>query len=436
MVNFSTCLFFVLALFSFTGVSGQVISYNQPYPLDVANTGAEESLPILSPDGKSLYFVRTLYDKNMGGKFSGQDIWKCERSANGQDWEPAVNTIDQLNNKNNNAVVGINDDGNTLYLLNTYQTNEVKPGISVSFCRDGSCSTPLDEYVPVLEDQEGKFYGTYVHPSEKYLLISMEGPGSLGKEDLYVSIKDSLGNWSRPIHMGSSVNTPSYEISPFLSADGRKLYFASAGHGGYGDADIFVSERLYDSWSVWSTPKNLGPKINSEGFDAYFFMSEDGDVFFSSNRDQQLNDIYVSKRTVTDTTRLFLEDNATARQMDREEVKKFLGVPIDPLVLFGEGGYSIAPEYEEILYYITQKLLNQDDVQIQLVGITNEGNSREANLSLSKLRAVAVKDFMIEQGLSEERIEVISRIDNSYYYQEMGDNDRNRRVEIVFNRTS
>lgn len=436
MVKFGICLFCILTLFSFTGVSGQVISYDPPYPLDVANTGAEESLPILSPDGKSLYFVRTLYDKNMGGKFSGQDIWKSERPASGQDWEPAVNTIDQLNNKNNNAVVGINEDGNTLYLLNTYQTNEVEPGVAVSFCRDGSCSTPLDEYVPVLEDQEGKFYGAYVHPSEKYLLISMEGPGSLGKEDLYVSLRDSLGNWSRPIHMGSSVNTPSYEISPFLSADGRRLYFASAGHGGYGEADIFVSERLYDSWSVWSTPKNLGPEINSAGFDAYFFMSEDGDVFFCSNRDQSLNDIYVSKRTVTDTSRLFLDDEVTTSQMNREEVEQFLEVPIDPLVLFNKGGYRIAPEYEEVLYYITQKLLSEDDIRIQLVGITNEGNSREVNLSLSKLRAVAVKDFMVEQGLSEERIEVISQIDDSYYYEGLNDNKNSRRVEIIFNRTS
>ena len=42
------------------------------------------------------------------------------------------------------------------------------------------------------------------------------------------------------------------------------MYFSSNGHDGYGEQDVFVSERLDDKWTSWSTPKNLGSKINGQ----------------------------------------------------------------------------------------------------------------------------------------------------------------------------
>ena len=69
---------------------------------------------------------------------------------------------------------------------------------------------------------------------------------------------------------------------PTLSADGRYLYFSSDMPGGYGDFDLYVSERKGDTWLK---PVNLGPKVNSAKKDAFPFMHESGILFFSSNRD-------------------------------------------------------------------------------------------------------------------------------------------------------
>ena len=83
--------------------------------------------------------------------------------------------------------------------------------------------------------------------------------------------------------MGEQINTEGYEISPFLSDDKQALFFASNGHPGYGNTDVFVSYRQDSSWTNWSNPENLGDGINSAGFDAYLTVSGDSQVFFVSN---------------------------------------------------------------------------------------------------------------------------------------------------------
>ena len=134
--------------------------------------------------------------------------------------------------------------------------------------------------------------------------MSMKDADSKGQEDLYVSLKNGNGEWSKPVNLGSAINTAGFEISPFLTTDKKRLYFASNGHPGLGDADIFYSDRLGNSWETWSVPVNLGDKINSKKFDAYFSI-RDSVAYFCSNRDGQFSDLYkASKQEVVDSTQL------------------------------------------------------------------------------------------------------------------------------------
>jgi hypothetical protein len=145
--------------------------------------------------------------------------------------------------------------------------------------------------IPTL-DIEGDFYGFHVNEAENTIIISYKGPGSVGEEDLYVSTKNG-SEWSAPVHMGSNLNTAGFEISPFLSKTQDTLYFSSNGHGGQGDADIFYSVRQGSSWTNWSKPTNLGNKINSPKFDAYFIHTGK-QLYWSSNRDGERSDIYLA----------------------------------------------------------------------------------------------------------------------------------------------
>ena len=102
-----------------------------------------------------------------------------------------------------------------------------------------------------------------------------------------------------PKHMGEILNTFDMEFAPFIASDGKTLYFSSKGHTGYGNADIFLSRRLDDTWLNWSEPKNLGPEINTENWDGYFTIPASGEIAYLSSFDNSLggSDIFKIKLT-------------------------------------------------------------------------------------------------------------------------------------------
>jgi outer membrane protein OmpA-like peptidoglycan-associated protein len=115
------------------------------------------------------------------------------------------------------------------------------------------------------------------------IVLTIERNDSYGGKDLYVSFLQPDGIWSEPLNMGPDVNTASTEMSPFLAADGKTLYFSTGGFSGYGSKDMYISRRLDDSWKNWSEPQNLGPAINSVNWDAYYSVPASGEyAYFSS----------------------------------------------------------------------------------------------------------------------------------------------------------
>ncbi|MTI38321.1 hypothetical protein E1140_02330, partial [Fulvivirga lutimaris] len=257
-------LFFLFLMWCYTA-SAQIIGYEKPVKLgELVNTASEEISPILYDSGKYLYFARGFHRENKGGEYAGMDIWRSEKDSLGN-WLSPTNKMRDWNDDENNAIIGVREDQQVVYLLNSYHRTD---GISFSKLRNGKWIKP--ELIPLKWLDKKEFVGYYVSPNFDYILISMKGDDSYGNEDLYISFRDLGAQWTKPKNLGSTINTAGFEISPFLSRDKRYLFFASNGHNnGLGDADIYVSERLYGSWDVWSKPVNLGRPINSEGFDAY-----------------------------------------------------------------------------------------------------------------------------------------------------------------------
>ncbi len=285
------------SLFLLTGIIGfnlqvdaQIGNFSDPVRLGSGvNTEAEETMPVFSKDSTILYFSR-IFDpthKDKEAKFNDQEIWFSLRE-NGE--YTTAKPLTELNNKYNNAVVGLSKDGTSMYVLDSYEgKKDLVKGCAVSKQKGKAWEKPVHIDVPTL-DINGDFYGFHIDESETVMIISYEGPNTMGGEDLYVST-NSGGVWSAPIHMGSVINTPSYEISPFLSNSLDTLFFASNGLGGEGDVDIFYSIRQNGSWTDWSTPVNLGPKINSPKYDAFFSYSANK-VYWASNREGERADIY------------------------------------------------------------------------------------------------------------------------------------------------
>ncbi|MGK7394078.1 MAG: hypothetical protein ACNS62_05880, partial [Candidatus Cyclobacteriaceae bacterium M3_2C_046] len=277
MKGFIFLVIMVFPLFPLMVMGQGENSFEKPNQLPTSiNSVAEESTPILTPDGNTIYFSRIFYPENIGGEYAGADIWVSRKNEIGE-WQEAVNLGKPINNNKNNFVIGISQDGKRLYMVNSYKSTK-NNAIAVSKKFMGEWEDP--EPVPVKLPKYDGPVGFYMHPSEKILLISMNAEDSYGKEDLYVSLKNDFGEWSEPENLGRTINTEGYEISPFLGQDGNTLYFASNGHKGKGSADIFRAERKYGSWNVWDKLKNLD-QINGKGFDAYLVKNKD--YYFMSN---------------------------------------------------------------------------------------------------------------------------------------------------------
>lgn len=139
-----------------------------------------------------------------------------------------------------------------------------------------------------------------ISPDGKYLFFTgCNWTGGLGSCDIYVSKKEN-GVWTTPYNLGPPINTSGWESQPAISADGRTLYFVSNRSGGYGGNDIWKSE-LTDK-GVWSKPVNLGGQINTP-FDesAPYIHADNKTLYFASTGWPGFgqNDIFVS--TLTDT---------------------------------------------------------------------------------------------------------------------------------------
>ena len=271
--------------------SGQFWDISNPVKLPgtVNTTNAEESIPVFSKDSSILYFVRTFDPSAIGGEMD-QDIWYSQKDTKGA--YGACQLLKEVNNKYHNAILGLGNNGNTMYLLNSYEgKKDTVKGIAVSQRKGGKWMEPAEITIPGLVI-EGSYYGFHVNEKENVIIISYLGANSEGEEDLYVSIKQN-GSWTSPMHMGNTINSSGYEISPFLSKTEDTLFFSSNGFGGLGDADILYSVRKGDSWTSWSDPVNMGNKINSSKFDAYFSHS-DNTLYWSSNRDGERSDIYMA----------------------------------------------------------------------------------------------------------------------------------------------
>jgi outer membrane protein OmpA-like peptidoglycan-associated protein len=247
------------------------------------NSPYHDMLPIISPDDKTLYFARKKSPENLGVE-KKDDIYVSQRQASGN-WSLAYNIGTPLNTDEHNFVCAISPDGNTMYLANKYDYRTESQGVAVSQKqKNGTWSKPKPLDISNMYNKS-KFACYHLSIDEKVLVMAIERDDTYGDMDLYVSFRYADGNWSEPMNMGKDLNTAGAEASVFIAADGKTLYFSSNGHAGYGDFDMFMSKRLDNSWKNWSTPVNLGSKINTAGMDIYYTIPASGEyAYYSSER--------------------------------------------------------------------------------------------------------------------------------------------------------
>ncbi len=276
-------LIFFIFIIVISAVSAQSLS--DPEQLSEAvNTLHEERSPVISPDGKTLYFIRQGDPRNIGYDIfpENQDIWVSRKAQDGK-WGKAYNIGKPLNTAASNGVMGVTPDGNTLLLFGNYDSPR-RGGASFSKRTKEGWSDPEEIKIKNYLNTSN-WYQFALGSDGKTLLMAIQGKTNYGENDIYASFLQKDGTWTEPLNLGKTVNTVLNEISPFLAADGETLYFSTNGRGGSGDYDVFVTRRLDGSWTKWSEPENLGDKINTSGFDAYYKIDASGEyAYFTSTK--------------------------------------------------------------------------------------------------------------------------------------------------------
>jgi len=263
------CFFYII--FQFVIVFPSLSQDYKPENLGPnVNSAYGELAPLISADGKTIYFERLNHPQNTFGEKDSQDIWYSELK-NGE-WTEAKRLEKPFNKEQTNFISNITPDGNTILVGGAYEKGSYS-GEGFSISNKTKTGWSHLKTIPVKDFEEmnrGLYNYAYLTNDRETMLLSMSEQDSSAVSDIYVSFIQKDGSWSQPVKIGGPISTESDEITPFLAADEVTLYFSSDRKGGFGQNDIWMSKRLDDTWLNWSEPKNLGSTINSEAWEGYY----------------------------------------------------------------------------------------------------------------------------------------------------------------------
>jgi hypothetical protein len=256
------------------------------------NTSFKEVGPLVSPDGKTLYFSRQNFPGNTGGVLDYEDIWFSTYNIITDSWSAPEKMDAPINNLGPNSVNFVSVTGDTIILANEYKKNgKMRSGMSMSIKQNGQWSFPIAIQSQELLNRSDRF-NMFMSYNKQVILTSQQLSDSHGERDIYVTLFHPDGS-DETINLGDVVNSDKDEASPFLAPDYKTLYFASKGHNGFGGFDIYVTHRLDETWQHWSEPENLGPVVNTADDEEFFNFTFDGMyAYFSRAVSDTNSDIY------------------------------------------------------------------------------------------------------------------------------------------------
>jgi hypothetical protein len=239
------------------------------------NQGSINDDPAVSFDGNSI-----VYTERRG--IANAIFWSHKEKG---EWLPPVEITAALNAGEDCSSCSLNSDGTKLFL---YKTDNYDGAIYSSDFVNGAW-TPIKK---LNKNINTKFYESHASISAdgKKLYFTSNREGGLGNLDIYVSELTNLGDWGPAINLGSDINTPFNEDTPFITQNDSVLYFSSEGHNSMGGFDNFKSQKTDGGWK---TPENLGYPINTTDDDKFFQPVNNGQyAYYSMIKDYKEKEIY------------------------------------------------------------------------------------------------------------------------------------------------
>ncbi len=320
--------------FSFNLQAQKVVS------LSGANSPQDDMNPVWIGDN-TLLFTRAFHPDNIGGVSDPGDIWMTKKDDSGK-WQEAVHRAD-LSTDGYDFSLGLED-----YLtLLMYHTGGERFGI-YQYSKFGTDWNFLRQVsMAGLDGLSGQVAGR-VASGGKVIFLSGKGKDSKGNEDIYVSEKVGPIDWSKPVNIGSAVNTMGQEMSPFYDANSGELYFSSNMHEGAEGKDIFIAKRMGDGWNNWSKPV-IWKQVSSPGSEvSVTFINEEEVVWTSTQNSDGFADLLTFETVVP----LVIPDEFVAAEPEpmtpnNVNAKTVAIVPIFPASTVGFPEVKVTEEVDE-----------------------------------------------------------------------------------------
>lgn len=419
------------------------------------NTPFNEGAATISADGKIIIFTACEINGNYGSGRNGYG--SCDLFFTryvGNSWTKAVNLGPPVNTGNWESQPSLSSDGETLYFVRGVRHNNQRESdiYVTTLDKEGYWTTP--QKLPATINTKQAEESVLIHPDNRTLYFSSRGKIGMGGSDIFMSKKDSNNQWGEAVNLGYPINTYKDENSLLVAPDGEIGYFASDREGGLGGLDIYVFKMpekikadpvtffkgiVYDSLSGKQLSANIEiidvksshtvSQTVSNASNGHFFLtlipehnymvnvSKDGYLFYS--------DIFLMKGEYRQAKPYIKDIPLLPIQVGNSVILKNIFFELDKSILKDES-------YSE-LNKLKDFLKKNSSISIEIAGHTDKQGSHDYNQTLSQNRAKAVYDFLVSEGITQDRLKY-----KGYSYDKPIDtNDtkvgraKNRRTEFI-----
>ncbi len=382
------------------------------------NSQGNEGALSISPDGNYLFFAACNRDDGYGSC----DIYLSVRNGNG--WSEPVNLGETVNSPQWDSQPSFSSDGKTLYFASKRPggkgssdiwKTELQPngGWSLPVNLGDSVNTPAEEMAP------------FIHPDDQTLYFSSKGHLGLGGYDLFVSRKTADGNWQKPINLGYPINTYADEITLVVNAKGNLAYISSDKLGGKGRQDIYQFQLYHDARPLLTNYFKgiVFDETTKARLEARFELIDltTSKIVAESRSDRLTGEFLLALPTernyalnVSLSGYLFYSDNFMMSGTNTQAKPFIKDIPLKPImvgeavvlknIFFDTDKFILKDESLAELNKLLGLLIQNPNLKIEISGHTDNVGSADHNLELSRNRAKAVYEFLIEHKVDNSRL--------------------------------
>lgn len=433
------------------------------------NTRRADYAPMYLAEPQEQLFITSTSEKSTGTRKSeitgmkNGDVWVAIKNER-DEWQRPQPAEGELNTELDEGIVSFSPDGQTMYLTKARRELNAPTGVEIYTSQRSEAKWSAPVKFEITADTLSSYGHPAVSPDGRWLYFTSDMPGGSGGLDIWrINLNERQGSLE---NLGEWINTPGDESFPYVRTDSL-LYFASNGHPGYGGLDIFKAQLMPSGgWQVTNMGKPVNSA--GDDFGITFTKGENG-FFSSNRGDGrgydhiysfELPDLKITiQGWVLDrdeepvpnaVIRIVGKDGSNQKQMARPDGS--FSFPLERgvsyVMMAGAKGYlnakqeftsdeaeedavydvdfilasitkpvvidnifydfdraTLRPESKTALDEMVQVLRDNPNVTIEMASHTDRHGTDEYNINLSSRRARSVIDYLIEAGISADRLQ-------------------------------